>query len=263
MSGARTAAVRLAALKSELETLRLHGHENVEGTLQRGLIERLSGAAELAVKTEPKTAPPAIKEEEVKKRGKDGSKREKLAAIEMEVGGCVKCGLCEGRTNTVFGVGDPEARLLFIGEAPGAEEDKKGEPFVGRAGQLLTKMIGAMGLSRETVYIANIIKCRPPENRNPLPGEVEMCEPYLLRQIEIIRPAIICALGAVAANTLLKNNIPISKLRGDFHSYHGTPLLPTFHPAYLLRNESSKKDAWSDLQLVMKKLGLKAPAKKG
>ncbi|VAX23082.1 Uracil-DNA glycosylase, family 4 [hydrothermal vent metagenome] len=238
-------------LQKELETLKLYGHKNVEGELCKDWIARLRQLPEMnsqAVASPVEGVSPACDD---------------LNSILSEVSACQKCELHKTRTRAVFGVGNPDARLMFIGEAPGADEDKAGEPFVGRAGQLLTRMILGMGLKREDVYIANILKCRPPGNRNPSPEEVEVCEPYLVRQIEAIGPEVICALGAVAAQTLLKTKTPISKLRGEFRSYHETPLLPTFHPAYLLRNESMKREAWIDLKMVMKKLGLKIPGKGG
>jgi DNA polymerase len=154
----------------------------------------------------------------------------------------------------VFGVGNPCAELVFVGEAPGAEEDAQGVPFVGAAGQLLTRIIEAMGLRRDDVYIANIIKCRPPANRNPQPDEIASCEPFLIAQLDIIAPKVICALGTFAAQTLLKTKEPISRLRGRWHAYRGIPLMPTFHPAYLLRNPGDKKIVWADVKLVMTKL---------
>jgi DNA polymerase len=150
----------------------------------------------------------------------------------------------------VFGVGNPEADLMFVGEAPGADEDEQGIPFVGRAGQLLTKIIEAIDLRRDDVYIANIIKCRPPQNRNPEPDEVASCEPFLFRQIEVIKPKVIVALGKYAAQTLLRTDAPISRLRGRQFDYRGAKLIPTFHPAYLLRNPSSKREVWEDMKLV-------------
>jgi len=170
---------------------------------------------------------------------------------------CQKCRLATTRTQIVFGVGNPKSSLVFVGEAPGADEDAQGEPFVGRAGKLLTQMIEAersLNLKREEVYICNVIKCRPPENRDPAPDEVECCEPYLLRQLDIIKPKVICALGKHAAQTLLKTQTPISQLRGRWFSYHGIPLMPTYHPAYLLRNQSGKKDCWEDLLLIKERL---------
>lgn len=177
-----------------------------------------------------------------------------LQEIRDEIGDCRRCKLCSTRKNIVFGTGSPTAQLMFVGEAPGADEDAQGQPFVGRAGQLLTKMIQAMGLSREAVYIANIIKCRPPENRNPQPDEIAACSPFLLKQIESIRPKVICALGTFSAQTLLETQQKISALRGKFHDYHGVKLLPTFHPAYLLRNPNEKKTVWEDLKKIMEEL---------
>lgn len=177
---------------------------------------------------------------------------ESLDDIKTEIGpACMRCKLCElGRSQVVFGVGNPKARLMFVGEAPGEEEDKRGEPFVGRAGQLLTKIIEAIGLSREQVYIANVIKCRPPDNRNPEPDEVATCEPFLFRQIDVIRPTVIVPLGKFAAQCLLKTTDPITRLRGRRFDYRGTTLIPTFHPAYLLRNPSAKREVWDDMKLV-------------
>jgi uracil-DNA glycosylase family 4 len=170
--------------------------------------------------------------------------------LEAAVRACTKCSLHATRTQTVFGVGYRSAKWMFIGEAPGADEDRVGEPFVGRAGQLLNAMLFAIGLKREEVYIANLIKCRPPGNRDPQPEEVVQCEPYLMRQIELIKPRLIVALGRHAAHSLLKTEIPLGKLRGQRLSYHGTPLIVTYHPAYLLRNPVDKRKAWVDLCLA-------------
>jgi uracil-DNA glycosylase len=167
---------------------------------------------------------------------------------------CHLCPLGKTRRNLVFGDGNPHAKVVFVGEAPGADEDEQGLPFVGRAGHLLTKIIEAMGLSRKEVYICNILKCRPPQNRNPLPDEITACEPFLKQQLKIISPQIICALGTFAAKTLLRTEVPISVLRGRFHLYEGIKLMPTYHPAYLLRNPSAKKAVWEDVQLIMKEL---------
>lgn len=188
-----------------------------------------------------------------------------LAAIEQEVRQCTKCGLCTTRTNVVFGVGNPRAELVFVGEAPGVEEDRQGEPFVGRAGQLLTTIIvKAMKMRREDVYICNVLKCRPPENRDPNPEEIYHCEPHLLRQLEVIKPKIICALGRVAAQTLLKTAESTGRLRGKWHNYHGIPLRVTYHPAYLLRNPADKRKCWEDIQEIMKVLrGEAAPDMSG
>ena len=185
-----------------------------------------------------------------------------LRAIREDIGDCTRCRLAkQGRKQIVFGVGNPRAELMFIGEAPGADEDQQGEPFVGRAGQLLNNMIKAMGLRREDIYIANIIKCRPPGNRTPERDECETCSPFLMRQIAAIRPKVLVALGAVAAKTLLAINAPMSELRGKWYDFRGTKLAVTYHPAFLLRDPRQKKEAWKDLQMVMKDLGLVAPPK--
>src|SRR5712692_6339293 len=176
---------------------------------------------------------------------------EALNAVRADIGDCTRCKLHRlGRRQIVFGVGNPNADLMFVGEAPGRDEDIQGEPFVGRAGQLLTKIIEAIGLTREDVYIANVIKCRPPENRNPEQDEVETCEPFLFQQIDIIRPKVIVALGTFAARALLRTLDPISRLRGRVYDYRGAKLIPTFHPAYLLRNPASKREVWDDMKVV-------------
>ena len=182
-----------------------------------------------------------------------------LENLKMEALDCHKCQLDQSRTHVVFGIGNQKADLMFVGEAPGAEEDQIGKPFVGRAGQLLTKIIQSIGLTRDDVYIANVLKCRPPSNRNPKLNEIEQCEPYLLRQIELIKPKVICALGTFAAQILLRTDERISKLRGDFYSYHGTKVMPTYHPAYLLRNPENKRQVWEDIQKVMAELRLSTP----
>jgi uracil-DNA glycosylase family 4 len=181
-----------------------------------------------------------------------GSPAEQLLAIKTEIGpDCSRCKLCTlGRRQVVFGVGNPKARLMFVGEGPGEEEDKQGAPFVGRAGQLLTKIIEAIGLTRDQVYIANVIKCRPPGNRNPEPDEVATCEPFLFRQIDVIQPRVIVPLGKFAAQSLLKTTEPITRLRGREYSYRGVTLIPTFHPAFLLRNPSAKREVWDDMKKV-------------
>lgn len=177
---------------------------------------------------------------------------ETLEDIRSDLGECRRCGLSETRTSIVFGTGSQNARVLFVGEAPGHDEDLKGEPFVGEAGQLLTKMIRAMGYERHEVYICNVLKCRPPGNRNPAPEEIAQCGPFLLRQVQSIAPKAIVTLGTFASQTLLASREPISRLRGRFHDYHGTPLMPTFHPAFLLRSPEKKREVWEDLQKVMK-----------
>lgn len=182
------------------------------------------------------------------------NKQKTLGEIRTEIGDCKRCKLCKARTNIVFGVGNPNAELMFIGEGPGADEDEQGEPFVGRAGQLLTKIIIAMGLKREDVYIANCVKCRPPNNRAPEPDELDTCMPFLMKQIDAIKPKIIVCLGATAAKDVLKTEVPISKLRGKFLDWNGYKLMPTFHPAFLLRNPNMKRPVWEDMQVVMKEL---------
>ena len=174
-----------------------------------------------------------------------------LAALRDEIGPCTRCKLHTGRTNLVFGTGNPDARLMFVGEGPGGDEDLQGVPFVGRAGQLLTQIIKAMGYEREEVYIANVVKCRPPGNRNPEPDEIERCQPFLMRQIAIIRPAVIVALGKFAAQTLLQTSEPITRLRGHFRPLGDVQVMPTFHPSYLLRNPSAKREVWEDMKRVM------------
>jgi len=178
----------------------------------------------------------------------------RLSLIKSEVLHCRKCPLGEMRTNAVFGSGSMNARLMFVGEAPGHEEDAQGLPFVGEAGMLLTKIIEAMGLKREDVYICNILKCRPPHNRNPLPEEISACMDYLYSQIELIKPKIICGLGKFASQTLLKTEMPIGKLRGAWREYRGIKFMPTYHPAYLLRNPGDKKLVWEDMKKIMKEL---------
>ncbi len=177
-----------------------------------------------------------------------------LQEIREKMGDCQRCKLHTHRTHIVFGIGNPMAKLVFVGEAPGEDEDRQAEPFVGKAGQLLNKMIQAMGLKREQIYIANIVKCRPPNNRNPEPDEIASCEPFLVEQLGAIKPEIICALGSFAAQTLLRTRVKISQLRGKFHDYQGIRVMPTFHPAYLLRNPQDKKLVWEDLQKVMAEL---------
>lgn len=169
---------------------------------------------------------------------------------------CEKCRLAKGRTNVVYGVGNPNADLMFIGEAPGRDEDLKGEPFVGRAGQLLTDIVKAMKLTRDDVYIANVIKCRPPENRNPEPDELDACRPYIRRQVELIQPIVIVTLGRFALQSLTEKGYSISAARGQWLEYNGIKVMPTYHPAYLLRNPAAKKEVWADMKKVMAELGL-------
>lgn len=187
------------------------------------------------------------------------AKFEKVHSLEdlrAEIGDCRRCKLCQGRTNIVFGVGNPKAEVMFVGEGPGRDEDLKGEPFVGRAGQLLTEIITkGMKMRRDEVYIANVVKCRPPENRNPEPDEITTCQPFLAKQVELVSPRIIVALGTFAAQTLLQSKTPISRLRGVWHSYQGVKLMPTLHPAYLLRNPNDKRLVWQDIQAVLREMG--------
>lgn len=177
--------------------------------------------------------------------------KETLEDIRSDLGDCRRCRLCRSRTHIVFGTGSPAARLVFVGEGPGYEEDRSGEPFVGAAGRLLDRIIAAMALSREAVYICNIVKCRPPNNRNPQPDEMESCIPSLERQIAAVAPAFICTLGAVSTKALLKTSAPISRLRGRFHDYRGIPVMPTYHPAFLLRSPEKKRDTWEDIKKLM------------
>lgn len=202
--------------------------------------------------TEPFTSPVLSKDEKVLR----------LQTLdENQVRGCTKCRLHETRTNTVFGEGNPEARIMFIGEGPGETEDLQGRPFVGKAGQLLDRMIRAMGLNRSDVYICNIVKCRPPNNREPAPDEVATCTPYLLEQIEIVRPEVIITLGRPATQFILQSKLAMNRLRGQWHLWRGISIMPTYHPAYLLRNytEQTRGAVWSDLKQVLQRLGLSVP----
>lgn len=184
-----------------------------------------------------------------------------LKLIREEIGDCTRCQLSKGRNKIVFGDGDPNAKLMFVGEGPGADEDAQGLPFVGRGGQLLNNMINAMGLKREEVYIANIVKCRPPQNRTPEPDEAHTCSPFLFKQIDVVRPKVIVALGQTAVTYLTGEKRPLSGWRGTVHPLRGTKLIVTYHPAFLLRDPNQKKHAWADLQIAMRELGLKLPAK--
>ncbi|NQU76853.1 MAG: uracil-DNA glycosylase [Planctomycetes bacterium] len=236
----------ITAARQVIETeLALGGDVIVAGTNPLPEVTLKAGSAEVAAGGQENLTPQ--------------QKTELLAELEKEVASCNTCGLWKGRTNPVFGMGDPDSRIMFVGEGPGAEEDAQGLPFVGRSGQLLTGMIEAMGLTRNKVYIANVVKCRPPGNRIPTPEEAAACWGYLKRQIEIVRPEAIVVLGNAAARNLLETRVGISKLRGQWHQLWGIPVMPTFHPAYVLRQYSveNRKRVWSDLQAVMEKLGLK------
>ena len=234
------------------EHLRFAAELGITG-VSRDATWRRRGAHDETVPT-PGTPEPAVRPAT--------SPAEILAAIKTDIGpDCSRCKLHRlGRTQVVFGVGNPEADLMFVGEAPGGDEDRQGVPFVGRAGQLLTRIIEAIGLTRDQVYIANVIKCRPPENRNPEPDEVDTCEPFLFRQIDAIQPKVIVALGTFAARALLRSLDPISRMRGRVFVYRGARLVPTFHPAYLLRNPASKRDVWEDMKLVKRLLAEARPA---
>lgn len=216
--------------------------------LVREIHLQLKNIQDLGITELPFHAPPL--------RGSSGNQETNLKQIREDIGDCQRCKLCRDRTHIVFGEGSPSAQILFVGEAPGRDEDEQGRPFVGRAGQLLTKMIEAMGLKREQVYIANIVKCRPPENRYPETDEVLTCYPFLLRQIQTIKPKIIITLGNLATQTLLDTKAGITSLHGSFRDFNGIKLMPTYHPAFLLRNPNMKKPCWEDLKTVMAELGL-------
>jgi uracil-DNA glycosylase len=238
------------------------------GILETDQREEREIAAEAAApesRTMPRSAPSAPSPSMFEEQPPPVAPKDKAAALEAireEIGDCQRCPLAKlGRHTIVFGDGDANARLMFVGEGPGADEDAQGLPFVGRAGQLLNNMIGAMGLRRDQVYIANIVKCRPPQNRVPEPAEANTCSPFLFRQIDVIRPEVIVALGATAATYLLGARSALAALRGRIHSFHGAKLIVTYHPAYLLRDPRQKKETWADLQIAMAELGLKAPQK--
>jgi uracil-DNA glycosylase len=215
----------------------------------------VTSAGQLPTTSPPMAEPQGVQEALVAPAsGVDHLSQLSLAQLEAVARACSQCRLHRSRTHVVFGVGNPQAELMFVGEAPGRDEDLQGEPFVGRAGQLLTRIIEAIGLKRADVYIANVIKCRPPNNRNPQEDEIARCEPYLRRQIELVQPRLIVALGTFAAQTLLQTKQPISHLRGRFHTYHHVKLRPTFHPAFLLRNPERKRDVWEDMQAVQREL---------
>lgn len=250
------------------------GPEDAAPRIREALRQQLEADRLLGIQSVPMPPPaPTRPAERARKSAADASdpseKDSQLRILdETQVRGCTKCSLCETRTQTVFGQGSPIARLVFVGEAPGYEEDRRGLAFVGRAGQLLTRMITAMGLTRDDVFICNVLKCRPPDNRDPTAGEILACSPYLHDQLTIIQPEVLVALGAPAAKTLLNTAQSIGRLRGRFHDYTvsgmlGTgltvPVMPTYHPAYLLRNPGEKRKAWDDLQMVMDLLGLPLP----
>ena len=237
---------------------------NLASSLKRHLERRQRAGIRLLPKGAPPPARPRVNQQETISGGvvvdssaglAASSEARTLEALREAIGDCQRCKLCSGRTHLVFGVGNPHAKLMFVGEGPGRDEDLQGEPFVGRAGQLLTDIITkGIGIKREDVYICNVVKCRPPENRNPEPDEVAACESFLKNQIDLVQPKIIVGLGKFAVQTLIQSNVAISKLRGNWHSYHGIKLMPTFHPAYLLRNPADKKLVWEDIKKVIKEL---------
>ncbi len=249
------AATSLATASSVLPTPSLQEHSLPKPTAKP--LPPKAAAAAPAPRIAPVVAPsgPSLFD------SVDKIKDDTLLKIREDIGDCTRCKLHKGRNKIVFGDGSPKAELVFIGEGPGADEDYQGLPFVGRAGKLLTQMIEAMGLQRKDVYICNVVKCRPPENRAPEPDEVGTCSPYLLRQIDVIQPKVIVCLGAVAAKTLLETTRGISQFRGEWLEWRGRKLMATYHPAYLLRNPNAKGEVWKDLQKVMAELGLQPPKK--
>ncbi len=257
-------SVIFASLRDYLEQIREEGLEGLPATPAKPPVaprESRAIAAESPTAAEsPAIAPSAPTSIELFSAYPGLEKTADLGALREFIGDCQRCKLAPTRINLVFGVGNPSAELMFVGEGPGAEEDARGEPFVGRAGQLLTDIIErGMGLSRAEVYICNVVKCRPPENRNPESDEVSACEPFLIRQIDLVRPRVIVGLGTFAVQALLKVKTPISRLRGTWSQVRGIRMMPTFHPAYLLRNPAEKRTVWADIQEVMKVLGRQIP----
>ncbi len=252
------------ALLDELEAQTISSQQHEPDSVQA------PGAPGLASETRPQSTPsqkestiasrkPLFAPPEVAAAIPAADRAAALQLIREDIGDCTRCALHKGRNKIVFGDGSPTARLMFVGEGPGADEDAQGIPFVGKAGQLLNNMIAAMGLKREEVYIANVVKCRPPGNRTPEPDEGNTCSPFLFRQIDVVRPQVLVALGATAATYLLGQRQPLAGLRGRVHAFRGMQLIITYHPAYLLRDPRQKKEAWADLQIAMLELGLKAP----
>lgn len=247
----------LASVKAYLEALQESGLDGIPLS-QAGTLPEPAPRATPTVVTEQELAAPPVAAKPLQP--------ETLEKIRHDLGNCLRCGLGKTRKNLVFGVGNPHARLVFVGEGPGADEDAKGEPFVGEAGQILNRIITAMGLEREEVYICNVVKCRPPGNRDPQNDEIEACTPFLLRQLQTIRPEAIVALGKFAAQTLLGTKEPITRLRGRFRDYHGIPLMPTFHPSFLLRRQKEGSldsfwEVWDDMAQVLRLLKLPVPEK--
>jgi DNA polymerase len=232
--------------------------------LQESGLDGLPGEMAAILESPEKGTNPRKTEQQMNPPNQVAESTETLDQIRKSLGDCKRCKLSSSRKQIVFGVGDPQARLVFVGEGPGADEDAKGEPFVGDAGRMLNRIITAMGLQREQVYICNVVKCRPPQNRNPESNEISACSPFLLRQLLSVKPEAIVALGTFAAQTVLQTKEPISKLRGKFRDFHGIPLMPTYHPSYLLRtggNSASFWDVWSDMTQVLQLLGLPVPDK--
>ena len=253
----------VATMRDYVEQLVEEGLEGLPGA-ERAASPRKEAAIETARASASAVREPARATPRLFSQYPGLEKTADLRELREFIGDCRRCKLAPGRTNLVFGVGDPRAELMFVGEGPGADEDAQGEPFVGRAGQLLTDIIErGMKMKRSDVYICNVVKCRPPGNRNPEPDEVAACEPFLMRQIELVRPKVIVGLGTFAVQSLLKVKTPISKLRGAWHEFQGVKLMPTFHPAYLLRNPADKRLVWADVQEVMKALGRPIPKKDG
>jgi DNA polymerase len=275
----RQAVAEAVRYYRELGIYDLYRREVPEGMSFGQVIEReeLAAAGAPATGVSPETTQLELGADDGQVARLLADKPAALRVIRQDIGDCTRCGLCQQRTNIVFGVGDPQARIMFIGEGPGADEDAQGEPFVGRAGQLLNNMIQAMGIRREDVYIANVVKCRPPQNRAPEREESEICGVFLMRQIAIIRPEIIVALGATAAKFLLGVSDSMMNLRGHIYDFHpvlphtaperdpnfSTKLVVTYHPAFLLRDPRQKKETWADLQMVMKYLGMPLPRRAG
>ncbi len=230
-----------------VEDLRLFLRQQEEAGVERWHLDE--GIVAAARQTLAGAQPSSRTQSQVESTEEETSKAGVLARLDREeVSICTRCKLHSDRNRTVFGVGNPNANIVFVGEAPGRDEDLQGEPFVGMAGQLLTKILAAIGFAREDVYICNVLKCRPPQNRDPQPDEVAQCEPYLLRQLEILQPKVICALGRVAAQTLLQTRDSLTRMRGRVHDYHGVPMMVTYHPAALLRNPNWKRPTWEDVQ---------------
>src|ERR1700676_490777 len=252
----------IATLRDYVEQLREEGMEGLPAAAPSTRATQPRASAPGAVETPVTATAAAPRSVELFSKYPGLEATSSLENLREFIGDCTRCKLAPFRKNLVFGVGNPDAQLMFVGEAPGADEDARGEPFVGRAGQLLTDIIErGMGLRRADVYICNVIKCRPPDNRNPEPDEVAACEPFLMRQIDLVRPRAIVALGSFAVQALLKVKTPISRLRGNWQEVRGVKLMPTFHPAYLLRSPGEKRLVWQDIQEVMKLLGLEIPAR--